>query len=101
LGSPALEYSKVCTLCDFGHLIFFARTGHVLNKLTNLAGADVTTLGAKIFHSGQGQLPEVAVLNTRTDQGHWDVSLHPVDPRPWWDKCQDPGNKIDEDIWGI
>ena len=33
-------------------------------------------------HAGQGELPQVAVLNSRTDKRHGDVSLHPVNPGP-------------------
>ena len=63
--------------------------------------ADVAAGGAKVFHAGQRQFAEVAVFDAGGYEGHRDIALHTVDPRPRRDERQDPRDEVDERVGGV
>src|SRR5690242_848570 len=56
----------------------------------------VTTCSAKVFHTRQRKLPQVAILDSRRDERHGDVALHAVDARPRRYKSKNSGNNVDQ-----
>ncbi len=63
------EFARI--FVHFTHLI---RPHFVVNFLnSNFSGSHVSALRAQILHTSQRQLPQIAVLHSRTDQRHRDV----------------------------
>lgn len=86
---------------------YFVRANFVVNLLdSNLSSPDIPTNRAQVFHPGQGQLSEIAMLDARTevilklelmlvgqssyvpDKRHWNVSLNSVHSGPRWNEGQ-------------
>ena len=78
------------------HKLDLGRSDFVLDFVdADFAGSDVAAAGAEVFHPGQGQFAQVAVLHARGDQGHGDIALHPVDTGPWWYEGEDSSDNVD------
>lgn len=67
----------------------------------DLSGPDVSALGPEVAHSGHAPLAQIAVLHAAGDQGHRDVSLDPVDPRPWRYLRQYSRYQVHQLVWVV
>lgn len=68
---------------------------------SDFSGPNVAALGAQIFHSSESKFAEIAIFNTRRDEGHRNVALDTIDACPRGNEREDTGDKINQGVGWI
>ena len=68
---------------------------------TDFSVSNVAACDAKVAHSLESHLPQVAILNTTRDKWHRDITLHAVDACPRRHQCKYASDDIDEERWRV
>ena len=65
---------------------------------SDLPVPDIPALDSEVLHPPQRELSQVSILDSTRDERHRDVSLDPVDSRPWRDEGHDPRDDVHERV---